>query len=64
MFDEAIPTIESQDQDDNLEVLFIGTGNKWMEKSEMILQQECGMTINCIYKNLSKLDKLCTNILL
>ena len=32
MFDEAIPTIESQDQDDSLEVLVIGTGNKWIEK--------------------------------
>jgi hypothetical protein len=32
MFDEAIPTIESQDQDDSLEVLVTGTGNKWMEK--------------------------------
>jgi hypothetical protein len=32
MFDKAIPTIESQDQDDNVEVLITGTGNKWMEK--------------------------------
>jgi hypothetical protein len=32
IFEEAIPTIESQDQDDNLEVLVIGRGNKRMEK--------------------------------
>ena len=32
MFDKAIPTIKSQDQDDNLEGLVTGTGNKWMEK--------------------------------
>ena len=32
MFNEAIPTNESQDQDSNLEVLVTGTGNKWMEK--------------------------------
>jgi hypothetical protein len=31
-FDEAISTIESQDQDSSLEVLVTGTGNKWMEK--------------------------------
>jgi hypothetical protein len=28
MFNEAIPTIKSQDQDNNLEVLVTGTGNK------------------------------------
>jgi hypothetical protein len=32
MFNKAIPTIESQDQDDNLEVLVTRTGNKWIEK--------------------------------
>ena len=32
MFNEAISTVESEDQNDNLEILVTGTGNKWMEK--------------------------------
>jgi hypothetical protein len=34
IFEEAIPTIESRDQDDNLEVLVTGRGNKRMEKNK------------------------------